>query len=90
MFNLNMLCPSFSHLLLLLCFLFLWGGILMKHKAFEALVISVYDTDKAKSGGQGRGRGQGPAGNVKLQPQNQGGQNQQKRGCCGGGGGNKN
>ena len=50
-------------------------------QAFEALVISVYDTDKAKAGGGVRKAG--PAGNVRLQPQNQA---QQKKGCCGGGG----
>ena len=49
------------------------------NQAFEALVISVYDTDKAKAGGGGRRAG--PAGHVQLRPQNQ---QPQKKGCCGG------
>lgn len=48
------------------------------NRAFERLVVAVYDADKAKAGGGG-GRGKG---GIRLQA----GNNQQKKGCCGGGG----
>eukprot|EP00615_Pteridomonas_danica_P001294 CAMPEP_0114344310 /NCGR_PEP_ID=MMETSP0101-20121206/11315_1 /TAXON_ID=38822 ORGANISM="Pteridomonas danica, Strain PT" /NCGR_SAMPLE_ID=MMETSP0101 /ASSEMBLY_ACC=CAM_ASM_000211 /LENGTH=291 /DNA_ID=CAMNT_0001479577 /DNA_START=25 /DNA_END=900 /DNA_ORIENTATION=+ len=74
------------------------------NSAFEALVISVYDTDKGKSGnnivpaatvrgggGNGNGRQQGNGRNnqpVRLQAGGQ--QQQQKGGCCGGNNGHGN